>query len=222
LKYYEKYKNFLENVDFYTSSQEKNAVIFTLDPKVTPKKIAKILGTKPRTHYEALALIFQARKKSVGETIEIRKQCPECDHFDFYIIDIEQLFFNENKEHFEDAPYVLLDSFTDLDFFEDIPNIDDLSLSEMDELEEKIIKNSKFIFDLEVSLFCKKCQTEMKIILDYKQILSKFTIKNIYEQYLDITQYTNMCKKDVDDMYPFEREIFMGLIQERQDKKNEN
>ena len=221
MKSYEKYKEFLENVPFYTSLKEKNSVIFTLDSKVTPAKIARTLGLNPKTEMEALAMIFQSRKKSVGETIEIRKQCPNCEHFDFYVIEIDKLFFNENKEHFDDAPYVLIDAFTDLELFEDIPNLDDLSLSEMNELEEKISKNSKFIFDLETSLICNKCGNKMKIFLDYKQILSKFTIKNIYEQYLDITQFSNMNKKDVDDMYPFEREIFMGLIQERQDRNNE-
>jgi DNA-directed RNA polymerase subunit M/transcription elongation factor TFIIS len=219
---YLKYKEFLEKAPLYNSLEEKNSIIFSLDPNFSINEIAETLGISGRTEREKLALIFQSRKRSVGETIEIRKKCSKCEHNDFYIIEIDKLFFNEEKEHFDDAPYILIDYFTDLELFENIPNIDDLSLKEIEELEEKISKNTKFIFDLETSIKCRKCGNEMKIIIDYKQILSKFTIKNIYEQYLDITQFSNMNKKDVDEMYPFEREIFMGLIQERQDKKLEN
>ncbi len=64
MKSYEKYKEFLENVPFYTSLKEKNSVIFTLDSKVTPAKIARTLGLNPKTEMEALAMIFQSRKKS--------------------------------------------------------------------------------------------------------------------------------------------------------------
>jgi len=214
------YKAFLENVPKYYTLQEKDACIQLLDT-YTSVDIAKILGLSPGNNLEAIAMIFQARKKSVSEIIEVKSLCPSCNTDDFYFIDIDNMFFRDIEGIDTSIPVKLIDDIDDIDDIDTqcAQDINNLSIDEFNELENIIIHNNKCIFDNTVSVQCKKCQNTFDIRINYTDIISKFTIKNIYEQYLDMTQFTNMTKYDVDKMPPFEREIFIGLIQERENKK---
>ena len=209
------YKTYLEDTPPYNTIQEKNACIYLMENS-DPIEVCKILGLQPYCPLEAVAMIFQSRKKSVSEIIEVKSSCTHCGEDDFYFIDIQDMFFNGDID--ESIPVLLADEIDDIQPYlsEDINNMD---ISAFNALESIIINNNKSIFDNTVSVKCKKCQKDFDIRINYTDIISKFPIKNIYEQYLDITQFTNMIKNDVDNMPPFEREIFIGLIQERENKK---
>ena len=210
----EEYKEYLESVSPYNTLQEKNAVLLTLDNNTkTPLDFANALeiSPKPSNNLEAVAMIFQARKKSVGEDISITMTCNDCKFMSVYPINIDSLFFRGNLH--TDIPIKIVEDIFEIDL-----DIDDLSLEEANILEDKIHENNKNIFSPIVNIQCRKCQKVNTLRIKYQDILSKFTIKNIYEQYLDITRFTSMNKKDVDDMPPYEREIFIGLIQEKENK----
>jgi len=210
------YKEYLEGVSRYNSKGEKDASIILLED-CTPLEVARALNftPQPKNDLEAQAMIFQSRKKSIGEGIEITVVCPECNNQDFYYIDIDNLFFKEGTNTlYTDVQIGLINDIEDLD-----DNfINNLSIDDFKDYEEKIILNNKKIFDPKVNLTCKKCGNVFGTILDYKGSISKFPIKNIYEQYLDLMTLGNMTKDDVDNMPSFEREIFIGIIQEREDK----
>jgi hypothetical protein len=216
------YKKYLESVSSYNTAGEKNALIKILGD-FDIFEICNILNItpKPSNELEGIAFLFQSRKKSVSESIDLTLKC-KCGHSDFYVIGIDDLFFRgDEPELIEILPFGLIN---DLD---DIKNLDsksfdiisDMNLDEFNKLEESILKNNKYIFDPSFKIPCKKCKQDIYSIIEYKNIISKFPIKNIFEQYLDITQFTNMNKQDVDNMLPFEREIFINMIQERENKK---
>jgi hypothetical protein len=210
-----KYKEYLNNTSTYDTCKEKNACIELLDEKTDAIKICKKLGLNPKNSLEAMALIFKSREKSVSDIIETMTTC-NCGKINLNNIQIKDLFFRSDDLYL-DIPIVLIEDFNEIE--ELIPGFEDLDLDKSKELENKFIHNNKIIFNPVSKILCEGCNKEINIIIDYKNIISKFEIKNIFEQYLDITQFTNMGKNDVDSMLPFEREIFIGLIQERENKK---
>lgn len=218
------YKEYLDSVSRYSTYQEKEACLLSLNPDFNdPIEYAETLGInpKPSNNLEAIAMIFKSREKSVDEFISITLKCEHCDLTTIYGIPIKSLFFNEDEDNCidESIPVKLYEEPFEIE--KEGYNIDDLSIEEFSKLEEKILKNNKLIFSLTTDVTCKKCRLNNKISINYKDIISKFTIKNIYEQYLDITQFTHMNKSDVDKLPPFEREIFINLIQDREDKKEQ-
>jgi len=211
------YKSFLESVSPYTTESEKNASIAVLD-EISAMDLSKILklSPEPRNELEAVAMIFQSRKKSVNDLIDITFTC-SCGLQDFYVIDINDLFFNKDID--ENLTIRLINDITDIDnIFYKNKNINNMDINEFNKIENIITNNNKGIFDNNVEITC-KCKKVSNISIDYKTIISKYPIKNIFEQYLDITQFTHMTKMDVDSMIPFEREIFNTLIQERENKE---
>jgi ribosomal protein S27E len=208
------YKEYLESAPRYYTFQEKEFLISILETK-DPIILASKLELKPKNNLEAIAMIFQARKKSVSEIIELQVKCPSCSSIDFHNVDIDTLFFKDIDKIDESINCGLYDDIGDLE------DIDDLPIDEINKYEDKIYNNNKCIFDPNIYVTCKSCGKPFISFIDYTTIVSKYPIKNIYQQYLDMVQFTNMNKLDVDNMPPFEREIFMSLIQEREDKKSQ-
>jgi hypothetical protein len=219
----DEYKQYLNNVKGYNTLQEKNALLLSFVEESSPEDFKKTLEfeteeIKSTNDLETIAMIFKSREKSVDENIGITMACDHCNFMTLYSIPIDSLFFNENNGILDESiPIRLMDSIDDI--YHEIGNIDNLSLKEIQEIEEKVTHNNKIIFNPVTKITCKKCLLENKLKINYRDIISKNTIKNLYEQYLDITQYTNMTKQDVDNLPPFEREIFINLIQERENKK---
>jgi len=212
------YQKFLNNTKSYFSENEKNAVLFILgdNSDIDPIELANILGLSPRNKLEAEAMIFQSRKNSVGEIIELKIKCASCSHEDFYFINIEDMFFKDTLTNTYN--FGLLDPYEDNEIFD---TFEDISIDEYNKIEKNIIEDNKKIFDPCVDITCTKCNNKMKTTIKFYNIISKFEIKNIYEQYLDLSIYGNFSKKDIDSMIPFERELFLGLIQEKNSKKNQ-
>ena len=217
IKYEDIRKFFGEDILPYNTFQEKNAIIESMKEESSPITIAKELGLYPRNNLEAEAEIFLARRISVGELIEISYSCGKCGHFNMSNVLIDDLFF-QNGTDVIGKPYRLVEDILDLDD----DQIENLSIDEYNDLEVQIYKNNLNIFNNKVKVKCRSCGFEEEVAIDYKSIISKFNIKNIYEQYLDITTYGGMTKSDVDTLYPFEREILLGIIQERENKKAQN
>jgi len=97
--------------------------------------------------------------------------------------------------------------------------INTISIEEYDNLFKDIEENNLKIFNPYFNMTCVKCRKSVETTLEVGSIISKFGIGNLYEQYVDISTYTSMTKADTDSMIPFEREIFMGLIQKKEDDK---
>jgi len=210
-----KFKDKLDNIKRFTSFQEKEALLESSGSK-NIIKISNILGLSPDNELEAEAMLLKAREISVSEVIEVTSDCPVCKKINLYNIDISTMFFNKNLN-----PLLPEGLFEDLSQLPEKYSgaLEDLDLDEYNKLEEQLLENNKAIFNPIVDVSCMFCGEKYKISIDAISSISKFNLTNIYEQYSDITYFSNMTKKDVDDMYPFEREIFMGLIQKKEDEE---
>lgn len=198
----------------YTSEQEKNALIKVLDGNFTPIEICSILGGNPSNDLEAEAFIFKMREISVGDIVEVTSTCSFCKRADIYFISIPKMFFNDELKDLGITPGL----YENIDEVPEGEIINNKTLEEYNVIEEEILENNKKIFNSITETSC-KCGNKSLIKLNYKDIISKFSIKNIFEQYLDISYYTSMTKADTDNMLPFEREIFLGLIQIKEDSE---
>lgn len=208
------FKQSLEDLPRYNTLQEKEAVLRQMDGQKDPIKIANILGINPRNRFEAIAFIFKMRENSISDLIDYNIKCVECEYLDINALSIPDMFFNGTVD--DSIPIGLFESVEEI---VDEEIINNLSIAEYNELEQKVFKNNLMLFDPAISTVCRKCGHKDKTVFNLSSIISKTTISNLYEQYLDITYYTNMTKHDVDTMMPFEREVFLGLIQKKEDDK---
>jgi len=216
------YKDKLNSLPNYNSSQEKNAMLYCMGDEHTAMKTADILGLNASNEFEAIAFIFKAREMSVSDLIEFTHICAHnnCEYHNLDHISIPKMFWQDENLH--DITVGLFNDMEELEKYElsiGIDNINTMTIPEFNKLEEQVLENNIKIFNPAITLTCRKCGNKTKTSIDYSQIISKFGIKNIYEQYLDISQFSNMTKADTDGMIPFEREIFIGLIQAKEDEK---
>jgi len=213
------YKEVLNNLKRYNTFQEKEGMLYSLDDEKTAMKMAKILGSNPNNEFEAIAFIFKLREISVSDLIDLNHVCPECDYMNLQVVSIPNMFFKDLDNIDESVPIGLFNDIEDIPDSEFTENINTISIDQFNEIEEKILSNNLKIFNPAIDLVCKKCGSKDKISIDYANIVSKFSVTNIYEQYLDISHFSNMTKYDTDNMFPFEREIFLSLIQVKEDEK---
>ena len=204
----------------YNTKQEKDILIEILNnPDINNIDILKILDKKlykklKKNYLEILdevveSVIMYKRLISVSEIVEISSSCKKCKNVVFYSVNLKNAF-KDFKEFFKNP------------FIDNKTNISDLSLEEIENIEKIFKQYNKEIYNNEFEVKCNFCGNTEKIKIDIKKIISKFSLKNIYEQYRDLSYYSSITKLDVDSMYPFEREIFMGLLQEKlKNKDNE-
>ena len=189
-------------------------------------ELAKLLGVNPQNEFEAMAFIFKVREISVSDIIEVSNTCDKCKRQDIHGVNIISMFFQGEKDIDKSVPIGLFSSIEDLEDLEDLElsqyNINNLSINEYNQMESVLFDNNIKIFNPAVTLICRKCGNEYETALKAVDIVSKSTISNIYEQYLDISYHSHMTKLDTDSMLPFEREIFVGLIQKKEDEKSVN
>jgi len=211
----ENYKAKLNNLKPYTSHQEKSALIKNIGNDASLIDIARELGTDPKSEIEAHAFIFKVREISVSDIADLTHVCPECNYQNIINISIPSMFFQGDHEGYHDIDIGLFDDIDELEG--DIINT--ISIDKYNSLYSLLKENNKKIFNPEFTMTCVKCKHSVTRELNPGSIVSKFSIANVYEQYLDISSYTSMTKADTDSMIPFEREIFMGLIQKKEDEK---
>ena len=209
------YKKVLNSLNQYTTHQEKNVLLKNLDKTYSASEISRMLGAEPISEFEAFAFIFKMREISVSDILELTHSCDSCGYQDFIHYSIPEMFFQYEDDIDNTIPIGLYDSVDDLND----ENINNMTIDEYNGIESIIYNNNLKIFNPEISITCKKCGITHKTSIGPLDIVSKFSISNIYEQYSDISYYSSMTKYDTDNMYPFEREIFMGLIQKKEDKK---
>ena len=94
-------------------------------------------------------------------------------------------------------------------------DIDELDIDEYDVLFDECNSSiTKFNFNQKRT--CERCKKEhtfdisdKKDVIDY---MSEENLMNIYQLTSDLIYYSHYTKADIDNMYPFERTIFVGLL----------
>lgn len=171
---------------------------------------------------EKKVLLYKFREVSIGDEIDVKYKCDSCGHgndavlgaTDFVIpskrndSDIKKIFkpFSEDNMH----------EYVDID-------VDELDLDEYEELKQRIIDNQTSISFIKQAR-CGICNHPKKFNLgDTKyiiEIMSEDTLMTLYKTYNFLVYFGKYTKEDVDKMYPFERNIFVGLLNKTKEDLN--
>jgi len=199
----------------YTSSDYDFNVLFDLvKDSISIKEPCTL---EELTYLEKKYILLELRNISVGELFTFRKNCNKCkNRFEFNstfgeITGSSDFKYKDYKFHeaFSDDPqdYINVD-------------LDELDVNEYDEILQEI--NSKKIkFNFNNTVECPHCKEQQTIILDESNLvinLSEDTLTNYYKTISHMVFLCKFTKQDVDNMYPFERTIYVGIINDIYEK----
>lgn len=190
------------------------------------------------TKNEKIYILYMLRSISVSESINSKNICPECKKpFDLELPIENFVKMPENFQNsFELNDYTLYykDSFEDNEienyFFKIKNNINSIETSnekdienfinELNVEEEIILKSfveqNKTKFEFASIKKCPYCKSEFKIPMDSDSfvisILSEDSLISLYKTISNMIFHSNYSKTDIDNMIPFERGIFVSLL----------
>lgn len=208
----------------YLSSTERDLLLVTADEynSDTLDKVFSILknniisdNLEGLTRSEKMYLILELRNISVGEIFNLRKHCSKCGK----LFDFEGVFsgVNESKFRHDDIHEVFSDDFNDYVNFD----LDDLDLDEYDDYVCDI-RDNKLKFNFSTSVTCLHCREKNNTILTEEILLSSLsddTISTYYNTISTMIYYGHFSKLDIDSMYPFERGIYLNLLEKLNEKQ---
>jgi len=201
-------KERLDKIPRYNTLREKEALLIFEDSSLI--EIFNVLCPDskviPDNEIEAGAFILKSREESVSDLIEGFHEC-SCGVINDFSVEIESLFNFEIKSN---IPIGLFEKVEDI-----INNTDVLTVKEYNILLDEIIENNNKILSITIDTKCRSCGKSIKSSLNPSNYISRSSIAGIYDEYFTLSFYTNLTKKDIDEMYPFEREIFIGLLKKK-------
>lgn len=200
----------------YNTAQEKELLLipmytntFNEDTLDSALEICGLKNIQSFTLNEKLAILYKYREVSVSEDISVFNTCNKCGFKSDALINIRNIVINPT-EHSENV----------IDDFSGIPkyNLDDeASISDYRSIKQS---GDKYItkFDFIRPVKCLKCQHVVNVNLRDIRFaidnMSEKSIEGLYKEYHLLTYFSHYTKQDIDSMYPFERDIFIGLLKE--------
>lgn len=213
----------------YNTLQEKNLLLYASNPDDILEELRDnyrfISGNEKLTDSEKIVLIWKLREISVGETIAVKYKCQHCSKVQEADLDITGNITEGNlqknfkgfkiTEVFSKDPEEYVDS-------KERFLLDELETHDYDELIQHIKENSvKFNFIKEDK--CIHCQglNKFDVSTDERilQHVSELDLASIYRIISELVFHGNYSKIDCDSMLPFEREIYIGLLNKQIENK---
>jgi len=165
------------------------------------------------TDNEKKLILLKLRAISVGEEIPIKFICDNCNKPIESVLNISNIHKNGKKS---DKVKDIYEDLTEDNFHKFVDtNVDELELDEYDKLYE-LVEESIVKFNFNLPCMCSLCGNKQYFdISDSKYIIdnmSEDTLMSLYKTYNDLIFFSHYTKQDVDSMLPFERSIFIGLL----------
>lgn len=209
----------------YTTAQEKEILLASSFEVNDVEKIFDILNFKPEvelTDDEKKAILYKFREVSLGDEIDIKFVCDACGQGNDGILEASN-FVKPGKRNDPDIKKIV-QTFTEDKMHEYVDiDVDDLDIDEYEKLKQRIIDNQIEI-DFIKECKCLKCGTHKKFDMsDTKYIIdvmSEDTLMTLYKSYNFLIFFGKYTKLDIDSMYPFERSIFIGLLNKTKEDLN--
>lgn len=211
----------------YDTNQEKDLLLlvnfenYTLDDALEICGLSEdIISTLSRD--EKVFLLFKYRSISVGDEINLKFTCSHCGTKNDNTLTIGDMVVQPKEKH----DYIIdkYKTVTDDNIQEFVTvDVDNLELDEYIKL-FKEVQNSVTTFNFVFPITCQKCQKQNlrnmnkddSFIIDN---MSEETLSSIYKIYNDLIFNSNYTKQDIDRMYPFERTIFISLLNKTREAK---
>lgn len=208
-------KNFI--LEAYRTSQEKDLLFLSSFEITDLDQVLNILNFQSNeklSDNEKKVIIYKYREISVGDEIDMRFKCKHCGTINDVAISIENLIIeplrndDDVKKSSEPITNENLGEFVDID-------VDELDITEFEDLKIRIQQN-QINFNFIKTVKCGKCQKEKQYDISSEKYIiesmSEDSLMSLYKTYNNLNFFGNYTKLDIDSMMPFEREIFMGLI----------
>jgi hypothetical protein len=226
-------KDFLKNLEFivpmnhleqrlkklkrYTSFQEKEALL--MDDDVPDIDIYNVLQPDfpPLNDTELMYFLLYLRSESVSDLIEGIKECSNCSSVNPFTKELSDYFGFQDKES-ELHTEIPIGCFTKVEDIINTLDADNLLLMDYNYLQKIIQENNNVLVALNQSLTCVKCGHQIELGVLPRDIISKKTLSNLYQEYFQMALHLHYSKTDIDLMYPFERELFFNLLKREVEK----
>lgn len=210
----------------YTTSIEKDLLLMDSFENYNLIDALQILGlsedeTKDLTIDEQIGLMLKYRSISVSEELPVKYRCKHCNHPVETTINIsENVVYPKTdltiRQCFKPVTEENITDFIDV-------NVDEMDINEFDEL-IKSVSEAVVRFTFEKESRCIKCgETNIVDLSDPKKILeymSEDSLVSLYQVYNDLSFFGKYTKSDIDSMLPFERSIFIGLLNKTREELN--
>lgn len=212
-------KNFL--IKPYTSSIEKDILIMSSFGIFDLDEVLRILDLdeniiKSLSQNEKKVMLYKYREVSLGDEIEIKYNCKHCNKTNETAL-IASDFVVKSK--LNDPDILKIDKEVNehniADFLTSNVDLMELDIDEYEALIERV-KDNQCKFNFIKSRHCMYCKGENLFDIGSEKYiieqLSDHSLMTIYKMYNNMMVFGNISKADIDEMYPFERAIFIGLL----------
>ncbi len=205
----------IKQLKIYTSKQEKEAM---LHDDLTIQDIYNILslnGPKPHNDLEALIFILKLVEMSVSDIVNRMYECSKCGVINEINIELDTLIDLElkNIDIPDGFPIGIYNTPEDI-----INNAGNLILKDYNLVQNVINDINENIIDFQITSKCRSCKTENFIIMNPQELISKTSLTGIYDEYFKLTYYSHNTISDIDNIYPFERELYLSLLKKQVEK----
>ena len=213
----------------YNTIQERDILLYTsgvyeLDALLEIVKdnisINEPFTLKSLSSAEKMLVLLELRHASVGEVFSFVKKCDKCAEKYELDVTFDNVIQEGNLKNYKG--FVINEAFSDE--YEDYVDfdIDELDTDVYDDLVEYINKN-KTKFNFTTTSYCVHCGNKSEVTLTLKHLvenLSEDTLSNFYQTISSMVYYGHYSKLDIDSMLPFERSIYLSLLNEELKKTN--
>lgn len=213
------------NLKPYCTEQEKNILLtssFEISDMDTVLDILNFKSDYELSDNEKKVLLYKYREISIGDEVDIKFTCDSCGQGNDGFLELGN-FVIEAKRNDPDIKNLQkevndnnIHEFVDFD-------PDELDLDEYEALKQRISEN-QISFNFIKSTKCLKCKAEKKFDLSSPkyiiEIMSEDTLMTLYKSYNYMIFFGNYSKQDIDSMLPFERSIFIGLLNKTKEDLN--
>ena len=201
----------------YKTWQEKDVLLASSFGVTDLTKILDILHFKTDevlTEEEKKVLLYKHREISLGDEVDIKFKCDKCGQGNDGIIEASN-FVVEPKRFDDDIKQLEL-TVTKENMFKFVTfDPDELDIDEYENLINRIKENQTH-FDFIKSVPCLKCGTKKQFDMSSPEyiieIMSEDNLMTLYKAYNYLIFFGKYSKEGIDSMYPFERSIFVGLL----------
>lgn len=205
------------SIEPYRTHQEKDILLLSSFNVDDIDKVLEVLNFK--TEYalsddEKKLILYKHREISIGDEVNTKFKCKECGQGNETTITASGFIIDSirndgdvrkiNKEVLDEN----LHEFVDID-------VDELDILDFDILKNRVQENQIKI-DFIKKNECLKCKAEhlfdigqTKYIIE---IMSEDDLMSLYKTYSSMIYFGHFTKSDIDSMYPFERSVFVGLL----------
>ncbi len=225
-----KYNNKVITILPYSTLQERDLLLYTsgvyevdsvFDIVKDNFSINKPFSISNLTDIEKKFLLLEIRQISVSEVFSFIKTCNKCNKKSEINVTFDKVLSEGNLKPWKN--YQINEAFShDYNKYVDF-DIDELDLNNYDEL-TKYIDDNKTKFNFNKNVQCIHCENIQEISLTINHIienLSEDTLTNYYQSIASMVYYGHYSKIDIDSMIPFERSIYLSLLNEELKKYNE-